>query len=58
MQVQDQQLDGVFRTVGNLRQQADDMERELEDQAVLLDDVDTLDDRAGGKRVKRIGQIV
>jgi member of the syntaxin family of t-SNAREs len=48
----------VFRTVGNLRQQADDMERELEDQAVLLDDVDTLDDRAGGKRVKRIGQIV
>jgi t-SNARE syntaxin family protein len=61
MQSQDQQLDGVLRTVGNLRQQADHMGRELEDQGVMLDDVDTLADRVGGKLqngVKKIGQIV
>ncbi|OXV10459.1 hypothetical protein Egran_01780 [Elaphomyces granulatus] len=61
MQAQDQQLDGVLRTVGNLRQQANDMGRELEDQAVMLDDVDTLADRVGGKLqngVKKIRQIV
>ncbi|KAL2010661.1 hypothetical protein VTN00DRAFT_6468 [Thermoascus crustaceus] len=61
MQEQDQQLDGVFRTVGNLRQQADDMGRELEEQAVMLDDVDTLADRVGGKLqngVRRLGHIV
>lgn len=60
MQSQDEQLDGVFRTVGNLRQQADDMGRELEEQGVMLDEVDTLADRVGGKlqnglrRVKHI----
>ncbi|KAJ5575690.1 t-SNARE [Penicillium sp. DV-2018c] len=48
MHEQDEQLDGVFRTVGNLRQQADDMGRELEDQAVMINDVDTLADRVGG----------
>jgi t-SNARE syntaxin family protein len=61
MQQQDNQLDGVFRTVGTLRQQADVMGRELEDQAVLLDDVDNLADRVGGKLsdgVKRIRHIV
>ncbi|EAW14814.1 SNARE domain protein [Aspergillus clavatus NRRL 1] len=60
MHEQDEQLDGVFRTVGNLRQQADDMGRELEEQAVMIDEVDTLADRVGGKlsngmsRVKHI----
>ena len=61
MAVQDQQLDGVFRTVGNLRQQADTMGRELEDQAVLLDDVEGLADTVGGKLasgMKRIRTIV
>ncbi|EER27639.1 SNARE domain containing protein [Coccidioides posadasii C735 delta SOWgp] len=61
MQEQDQQLDGVFRTVGNLRQQADDMGRELEEQAEILKDVDTLADRVGGKLqsgVRRVGHII
>lgn len=49
MHEQDEQLDGVFRTVGNLRQQANDMGRELEDQSHLIDEVDTLADRVGGK---------
>lgn len=49
MHEQDEQLDGVFRTVGNLRQQASDMGRELEDQAVMIDEVDTLAERVGGK---------
>lgn len=61
MAAQDQQLDGVFRTVGNLRQQADTLGRELEDQAVLLDDVEGLADTVGGKLasgMKRIKTIV
>lgn len=61
MSNQNEQLDGVFRTVGNLRQQADTMGRELEDQGVLLDDVDYMADRVGGKLasgMKRIGTIV
>ncbi|WEW56168.1 hypothetical protein PRK78_001603 [Emydomyces testavorans] len=61
MHEQDEQLDGVFRTVGNLRQQADDMGRELEEQAEVLKDVDTLADRVGGKLqngVKRVGHII
>ena len=46
---QDQALDGVFQTVGNLRQQADVIGRELEDQSGLLTDVDKLTDRVGGR---------
>ncbi|KAH8701938.1 t-SNARE [Talaromyces proteolyticus] len=49
MEAQNEQLDGVYRTVGNLRLQADTMGRELEDQGVLLEDVDNLADRVGGK---------
>lgn len=49
MHEQDQALDGVFRTVGNLRQQADDMGRELEEQGEMLNDVDQVADRVGGK---------
>lgn len=48
MQEQDEQLDGVFRTVENLRTQAEDMGRELEEQAGMLQQVDTLADRVGG----------
>ncbi len=61
MHEQDEQLDGVFRTVGNLRTQAEDMGRELEEQGVLLHEVDTLADRVGGKLqvgVKKVGRII
>ncbi|KAF1951617.1 hypothetical protein CC80DRAFT_424240 [Byssothecium circinans] len=61
MHEQDEQLDGVFRTVGNLRQQADDMGRELEEQGELLDDVDNVADRVGGKLqtgMKKVGWVI
>ncbi|KAI9731901.1 MAG: hypothetical protein M1834_004352 [Cirrosporium novae-zelandiae] len=61
MHEQDEALDGVFRTVGNLRQQANDMGRELEEQAEILDDVDGIADRVGGKLqngVKKIGWVI
>lgn len=61
MHDQDEQLDGVFRTVGNLKIQAEDMGRELEEQAGMLDEVDTLADRVGGKLqvgVKKVGYII
>ena len=49
MHEQDEALDGVFKTVGNLREQADVMGRELEEQGEIIDEVDTLTDRLGGK---------
>ena len=49
MREQDQHLDGVFRTVGNLRQQADEMGRELEEQREMLEVVDEAADRVGGR---------
>lgn len=61
MHEQDEALDGVFQTVGNLRAQADTMGRELEEQAELLDDVDTVADRVGGKLqtgIKKIGWVI
>ena len=61
MQEQDEQLDGVFKTVGNLRQQADDMGRELEEQGEMLDDVNRDADRVGGKLqsgLKRVGWVI
>ncbi|KAK7706969.1 hypothetical protein SLS57_009483 [Botryosphaeria dothidea] len=61
MQEQDQALDGVFRTVGNLRMQADEMGRELEEQGGMLDEVDTVADRVGGKLqngLKRVGWVI
>lgn len=61
MQDQDVQLDGVYRTVGNLRVQAEDMGRELEEQEGILGEVDVLADRVGGKLqngVKRVGHII
>ena len=61
MREQDEQLDGVFQSVGVLRGQAVDMGRELEEQGVLLDEVDTLADRVGGKLsvgVKKVGQVI
>lgn len=61
MNEQDEQLDGVFRTVGNLRQQADDMGRELEEQGEMLEDVDQLADRMSGKLqtgLKKVGWVI
>jgi chromosome segregation ATPase len=61
MHEQDEALDGVFQTVGNLRQQADDMGRELEEQGELLNDVDNVADRVGGKLqtgLKRVGWVI
>ena len=49
MREQDQHLDGVFQTVGNLRRQADDMGRELEEQGEMLEVVDNLADRVGSR---------
>ncbi|KAK3359232.1 syntaxin 6 [Lasiosphaeria hispida] len=49
MREQDTHLDGVFQTVGNLRRQADDMGRELEEQHEMLEVVDGLADRVGGR---------
>ena len=61
MREQDEQLDDVYRTVGNLRNQAEDMGRELEEHGVMLDEVDTLADRVGGKLAvgtKKIGEVI
>ncbi|KAI0552134.1 SNARE domain-containing protein [Xylaria curta] len=61
MRDQDQQLDGVFVTVGNLRRQADDMGRELEEQHEMLEHVDTLADRVGGRLqtgMQKLGYVV
>lgn len=61
MHEQDEALDGVFRTVGNLRQQADDMGRELEEQGEMLHEIDTVADRVGGKLqdgIKRVGWVI
>lgn len=61
MQDQDEQLDGVYKTVGNLRAQADTMGRELEEQAGMLDDVDNVADRVGGKLkngIKKVGWVI
>lgn len=61
LQEQDEQLESVFRTVGNLRMQADEMGRELEEQGELLDSVDHLADRVGGKLqegLKKVGWVI
>ncbi|KAG4434393.1 hypothetical protein IFR05_010126 [Cadophora sp. M221] len=61
MAEQDRDLNSVFRTVGNIRQQADHMGRELEEQAEMLEVVDGLADRVGGRLqtgMKRMGEVV
>lgn len=61
MEEQDEALEGVFTTVGNLRAQADDMGRELVEQDEMLKDVDTVADRVGGKLkngIKRVGWVI
>lgn len=61
MHEQDEALDGVFATVGNLREQAHVMGRELEEQEGMLEEVDTLADKVGGKLqngIKRVGYVI
>lgn len=61
MREQDQHLDGVFQTVGNLRRQADDMGRELEEQREMLEVVDNMADRVGGRLqtgMQKLGTVV
>ena len=61
MQEQDEALDDVFKTVGNLRQQGLEMGRELEEQREELEDVDNLADRVGGKLqhgLERVGWFI
>ncbi|ESZ94345.1 hypothetical protein SBOR_5269 [Sclerotinia borealis F-4128] len=58
---QDEQLDSVYHTVGNLRQQANDMGRELEEQTGMLEDVETVTDRVSGRLqggMKRMNRLV
>ncbi|RKO96472.1 hypothetical protein CXG81DRAFT_12572 [Caulochytrium protostelioides] len=49
MRRQDDQLDQVMHTVGNMKEVAYVIGRELEDQAVLLDDLEVKVDSASGK---------
>jgi len=50
MREQDEMMDTTLRTtVGNLRRQADEMGRELEEQREMLEVVDTLADRVGSR---------
>lgn len=49
MREQDDMLDATFATVGNIRRQADDMGRELEEQREMLEHVDNLADRVQGR---------
>lgn len=61
MHEQDEALDGVFQTVGNLRMQADTMGRELEEQAELLEETENITDRVGGKLgagMKRMRSVI
>lgn len=61
MHEQDEAIDGVFKTVGNLRQQANDMGRELEEQVELLEDVNQITDRVQGKiqnGIRKVGWVI
>ncbi|KAK5133909.1 hypothetical protein LTR08_007138 [Meristemomyces frigidus] len=57
MHEQDDALDGVFQTVGTLRAQADTMGRELEEQAEMLEGVEEVADRVGGKLAVGVKKI-
>lgn len=57
MHEQDEALDSVFQTVGNLRMQADTMGRELEEQAEMLEETESIADRVGGKLAKGLKGI-
>lgn len=54
---QDLALEGVSRTVGNLREQAHEMNRELEEQAEMLEEVDRDAGRVEGKLKKGVRDL-
>jgi t-SNARE syntaxin family protein len=58
---QDEALEGIFHTVGNIRQQAHVMGQELEEQGQLLEEVDEVADRVGTKLqtgLRQIGNVI
>lgn len=57
MRTQDKQLEGVNRTVQNLRLQANDMGRELEEQAVIIEETEAIAERVEGKLKKGVKGI-
>ncbi|ORY71215.1 SNARE domain-containing protein [Pseudomassariella vexata] len=57
MRDQDETLDGVAMTVGNLRRQADDMGRELEEQREMLEVVDNAADRVGSRLATGVAKL-
>ncbi|KAF9351334.1 hypothetical protein BGX34_000646, partial [Mortierella sp. NVP85] len=61
MQEQDQQLDGITHTVINMREIAQTMNTELQDQSMLLDDLDEHVDRTSGslqKAMRRMNHFI
>ena len=61
MHEQDEVLDDVFQTVGNLQQQANDMGRELGEQEEMLEDTTNIATRVEGKLqtgMKKIGWVI
>ncbi|CCH43977.1 Syntaxin-6 [Wickerhamomyces ciferrii] len=57
MREQDDQLDGVYTTMQNINLQARTMGEELEDQAYIIDEVDSELDRVGGKLGRGMRQV-
>ncbi len=61
MHEQDEALDDVFQTVGNLRQQANEMGRELGEQGEMLEDVSNVASRVEDKLqtgIKKIAWVI
>jgi t-SNARE syntaxin family protein len=61
MHEQDEVIDEVFQTVRTLRQQGDAFGQELEEQGELLNDMDNMADRVGGKLqygLRKMGQVI
>ncbi|KAG6026733.1 hypothetical protein E4U40_001879 [Claviceps sp. LM458 group G5] len=61
MREQDEHLEGVHQTVGNLKRQAGDIGRELEEQGEMLDMVDETVERVGGRLqngMQKLGHVM
>lgn len=54
---QDNALDSVYNTVNSLREQANVMSRELEDQSYLIDDLDRHADSAGSRLQRGLKKV-
>jgi t-SNARE syntaxin family protein len=57
IQEQDTVLDSVYSTVNNLREQANVMSRELEDQSYLIEDFETQVDSAGDRLQRGLKRV-